>query len=273
MSNTIPELAEKIIRGHRVKRGDDLSIFLDGNLEELQKGAGAIQKHFRKNHIDLCTIINGRSGRCPENCKYCAQAACHKTGIDEYNFLPKEEIIAAAKKNQEAGVNRFAIVTAGRACKGKEFDQAIEVFEEMHRTLTIELCASMGFIDAEQFRRLRAAGVTSYHHNIETSRRFFPQICTTHTYDDKIRTIKIAQQEGMCVCSGGIIGMGENWDDRLDMAISLAELGIESIPINALMPIPGTPLEELPRLSEDVPPHLPASRYLSGVLSGWLYTP
>ena len=253
MSNTIPELAEKIIRGHRVKRGDDLSIFLDGDLEELQKGAGAIQKHFRKNHIDLCTIINGRSGRCPENCKYCAQAACHKTGIDEYNFLPKEEIIAAAKKNQEAGVNRFAIVTAGRACKGKEFDQAIEVFEEMHRTLTIELCASMGFIDAEQFRRLRAAGVTSYHHNIETSRRFFPQICTTHTYDDKIRTIKIAQQEGMCVCSGGIIGMGETWDDRIDMALTLAELDIQSIPLNALMPIKGTPLQDTPQISaEDV---------------------
>ena len=253
MSNTIPELAEKIIRGHRVKRGDDLSIFLDSDLEELQKGAGAIQKHFRKNHIDLCTIINGRSGRCPENCKYCAQAACHKTGIDEYNFLPKEEIIAAAKKNQEAGVNRFAIVTAGRACKGKEFDQAIEVFEEMHRTLTIELCASMGFIDAEQFRRLRAAGVTSYHHNIETSRRFFPQICTTHTYDDKIRTIKIAQQEGMCVCSGGIIGMGETWDDRIDMALTLAELDIQSIPLNALMPIKGTPLQDTPQISaEDV---------------------
>ena len=264
MSNTIPELAEKIIRGHRVKRGDDLSIFLDGDLEELQKGAGAIQKHFRKNHIDLCTIINGRSGRCPENCKYCAQAACHKTGIDEYNFLPKEEIIAAAKKNQEAGVNRFAIVTAGRACKGKEFDQAIEVFEEMHRTLTIELCASMGFIDAEQFRRLRAAGVTSYHHNIETSRRFFPQICTTHTYDDKIRTIKIAQQEGMCVCSGGIIGMGENWDDRLDMAISLAELGIESIPINALMPIKGTALEDRPQIEgKDVLRTIAFFRYIN----------
>ncbi len=264
MNITISELAEKIIGGHRVKRGDDLSIFLDSDLEELQRGAGAIQKHFCKNHVDLCTIINGRSGRCPENCKYCAQAACHKTGIDEYDFLPKEEIIAAAKKNQEAGVNRFAIVTAGRACKGKEFDKAIETFEEMHRTLTIGLCASMGLIDAEQFRRLRKAGVTNYHNNLETSRRFFPEICTTHTYDDKVRTIRIAQQEGMFVCSGGILGLGENWEDRLDMAVSLSELGIKSIPLNVLKPIPGTALEGIPQIeARDVLRTIAFFRYIN----------
>ena len=229
MSESVAELAQKIINGHRIKRGDDLSIFLDADLEELERGAGAIQKRFRRNHVDLCSIINGRSGRCPEDCKYCAQSAHNHTGIDEYGFLPKEEIYAAAKKNQEAGLNRFAIVTAGRALTGKEFDEAIAAFKMMKKDLTIELCASMGFLTQEQFHRLHEAGVTSYHHNIETSKRFFPHICTTHTYEDKIRTIKIAQKEGFCVCSGGIIGMGENWDDRLDMAISLAELGIESI--------------------------------------------
>jgi len=248
MTMTIPELTEKIIQGYRVKRGDDLTIFLNSDLEELQKGAGQIQKHFRRNHIDLCTIINGRSGRCSENCKYCAQAGCHHTGIDEYGFLPKEEIITEAKKNQDAGVNRFAIVTAGRALTGEDFEKALDAFRTMKKDLTIGLCASMGFLSAEQFHQLHEAGVTSYHHNIETSRRFFPQICTTHTYDDKIRTIKIAQKEGLCVCSGGIIGMGENWDDRLDMAISLAELGIDSIPINALMPIKGTALENQPQI-------------------------
>ena len=142
-----------------------------------------------------------------------------------------------------------ADVTAGRALKGKDFDKAIEAYKEMHAKLKIELCASMGFIDAEQFRRLKEAGVTSYHHNIETSRRNFPNICTTHTFEDKIRTIKIAQKEGMCVCSGGIIGMGETWDDRIDMALTLAELGIESIPLNALMPIKGTPLQDTPQIS------------------------
>ena len=121
----------------------------------------------------------------------------------------------------------------------------------MHRECKLDLCASLGFLTKEQFHRLHEAGVTSYHDNIETSRRNFPNICTTHTYDEKIATIKMAQEEGVCVCSGGIIGMGETWEDRLDMAVSLAELGIMSIPINALMPIPGTPLENLKQLSEE----------------------
>ncbi len=247
------ELAQRIIDGHRIQRGDDLSFFLDCDLEELEKGAGWIQKHFRRNHVDLCTIINGRSGRCPENCKYCAQSAHNKTGCEEYPFLPKERIVAEATRNAQAGVNRFAIVTAGRALTGKDFDSAIEAFEEMHRTLKIGLCASMGFLSREQLHRLHQAGVTSYHHNIETSRRNFPNICTTHTYDDKIREIQMVKEEGLCICSGGIIGMGETWEDRLDMAISLAELEVYSIPINALMPIPGSPLEHHPpcRRSKD----------------------
>ena len=250
---TIPELTEKIIAGYRVKRGDDLSIFLEAPLDALEEGAGRLQKHFCGNHIDFCTIINGRSGRCGENCKYCAQAACHHTGIDEYGFLPKEEIIKNARANQEAGANRFAIVTSGRALVGKDFDRAIETYKEMKHTLSIDLCASHGLLSREQLHRLHEAGVTSYHHNIETSRRFFPHICTSHTYDDRIRTIKMAQAEGFCVCSGGIIGMGETWEDRLDMAISLQELGIESIPINALMPIPGTALEGRVQLpAEDI---------------------
>lgn len=246
-------LTDKIIAGLRLKRGDDLSYFLTAPLSELQEGARRLQDHFCGNHIDFCTIINGRSGRCGENCKYCAQAACHHTGIDEYPFLPKEEIIQNAKANQDAGANRFAIVTSGRALTGADFDKAIDTYKAMHDKLTIDLCASHGLLTREQFKRLRAAGVTSYHHNIETSRRFFPQICTSHTYQDRIDTIKIAQEEGFCVCSGGIIGMGETWEDRIDMAISLSELGIESIPINALMAIPGTGLANRPALpAEDI---------------------
>lgn len=246
--NTIAALADSIIQGYRIQRGDDLSIFLEAPLEELQKGAGALQRHFCGNHVDFCTIINGRSGRCREDCKYCAQAACHHTGCDEYGFLPKEEIIANAKANQDAGANRFAIVTSGRALTGADFEKALDAYRTMKQTLHIDLCASHGLLTTEQLHRLHGTGVTSYHHNIETSRRFFPHICTTHTYDDRIRTIKAAQKEGLCVCSGGIIGMGETWEDRLDMAISLAELGIQSIPINALMPIPGTPLEHRAQL-------------------------
>lgn len=250
---TIQETAEAIIDGERIQRGDDLSLFLTAELSELQEGARRLQDHFCGNHIDFCTILNGRSGRCGENCKYCAQAACHSTGIEEYGFLPKEEIIRNARANQEAGANRFAIVTSGRALGGADFDKAIEAYAEMRDTLSIALCASHGILSREQLRRLHDAGVTSYHHNIETSRRFFPQICTSHTYEDRIRTIRLAQEEGFCVCSGGIIGMGETWEDRLDMALSLQELGIESIPINALMPIPGTEMEGRPQLpAEDV---------------------
>ena len=244
-------LADEIIQGKRLEPQDDTSYLLTAPIDELQEAAGKIQRAFCGNHIDLCTIINGRSGRCSENCRYCAQAACHHTGIDEYPFLTAEEIIANAKANEKAGVNRFAIVTSGRALVGEEFEHAIAAYEKMRDTLSIELCASHGIITREQFRRLRKAGVTSYHHNIETSSRFFPKICTTHTYDDRIRTIKIAQEEGLRVCSGGIIGMGEDWQDRLDMAFELQALGIESIPINALMPIPGTPLEKQKPLDSD----------------------
>lgn len=246
---SLDDLATRIINGYRVKREDDLSVFLNTPLKELQENAHHIQQHFCGNHIDFCTIINGRSGRCSEDCKYCAQSACHHTGIEKYDFLPEETIIAHARANEEAGVNRFSIVTAGRTLVGKDFTVAIAAYKKMHDELHIDLCASHGFLDAEQFHILHRAGVTSYHHNIETSKRFFPHICTTHTYDDKIRTIKLAQAEGLCVCSGGIIGMGETWEDRLDMAVSLAELGIESIPINALMPIKGTKLEKQKQIS------------------------
>lgn len=247
----VAELTNKIIAGYRLSPTDDRSIFMDTPLEELSEEAYRLQKQFCGNHIDLCTIVNGRSGRCGENCKYCAQAACHKTGVDTYGFLPQEQIMAHAKANQDAGANRFSIVTSGGALSGKEFEIAIDVYKEMRRTLSIDLCASHGLLTRSQFRRLREVGVTSYHHNIETSERYFPEICTTHSYADRIRTIKMAQAEGLCVCSGGIIGMGETWEDRFDMAFALQELGIESIPLNSLMAIPGTPLEHLTPLSGD----------------------
>ena len=246
----ILNLAQEIIHGKRLTREDDLSFFLTCDLEPLCQGADEIRKACVGDKVDLCSIINGRSGRCPEDCKYCAQSAHYHTECDVYDFLPEEAILEACKMNESEGVDRFSIVTAGRALTGEEFDQAIHAYETMHRECKIDLCASMGFLSAEQLHRLHKAGVTSYHHNIETSKRNFPNICTTHTYDMKVETLKKVKAEGMCACSGGIIGMGETWEDRLDMAVSLAELGIDSIPINALMPIPGTPLEHLPRLTE-----------------------
>lgn len=244
-------LADEIIGGRRITRQDDLNMFLTCDLKELCEGADRIREYFIGDKVDLCSIINGRSGRCPEDCKYCAQSAHNHTSCEIYDFLPEEKIVEACKLNESEGVDRFSIVTSGRALSGEEFEKAVHAYETMHAECRIDLCASMGFLNAEQLHRLHEAGVTSYHHNIETSKRNFPNICTTHTYEQKLETLKLVKKEGMCACSGGIIGMGETWEDRLDMAVSLAELGIDSIPINALMPIEGTPLENQPQLTED----------------------
>ena len=250
-SLSVAEIAERIIAGERLQRGDDVEIFLTTPLDELQKGAGAIQKKFFGNHIDLCTIINGKSGRCGENCKYCAQAACHKTGVEVHDFLPAEEILNIALNYEKAGVNRFSIVTSGRALSGADFDKAVEAYRLLRDKLKIEMCASHGILNAEQLRKLREVGVTGYHHNIETSKNFFAQICTSHTYEDRINTIKLAQAAGLRVCSGGIIGMGESWQDRFDMAFALAELNIKSVPINILNAVKGTALENLKPLGAE----------------------
>lgn len=247
----ILKLADEIIEGKRLSREDDLDFFVTCNLNDLCAGADKIRETCIGDRVDLCSIINGMSGRCPEDCKYCAQSAHNHTDCEVYDFLPEEKIMEACKTNEKERVDRFAIVTAGRALSGEEFDKAIKAYERMNKECDIELCASMGFLSAEQLHRLHEAGVTSYHHNIETSRRNFPNICSTHTYDMKIETLKKVKAEGMYACSGGIIGMGESWEDRIDMAVSLAEVGVDSIPINALMPIKGTPLENLESLTED----------------------
>lgn len=244
------KLADEIIDGRRLTREEDLSFFVDCDLDALCKGADKIRSYFVGDKVDLCSIINGRSGRCPEDCKYCAQSAHYHTDCETYDFLPKEQIIAACRLNEREGVDRFSIVTSGKALSGEEFEKAIEAYEAMKSECNIELCASMGFLTREQLHRLHEAGVSSYHHNIETSKRNFPNICTTHTYEQKLATLKMVKEEGMYVCSGGIIGMGETWDDRIDMAVSLSECGVDSIPINALMPIKGTPLENLERITE-----------------------
>ena len=201
--------------------------------------------------VDLCSIVNGRSGKCPEDCKYCAQSAHYHTECNVYDFLSEEELLEACKLNECEGVDRFSIVTAGRNLSGEEFEKALHAFKRMKKECDIELCASMGFLNREQFRRLKEIGVDRYHHNIETSKRFFSHICTTHTYEQKFATLKVLKEEGMKICSGGIIGMGENWEDRIDMAVSLSEVGVDSIPLNALMPIKGTPLENQERLTEE----------------------
>lgn len=245
------DLAKEIIAGRRLQRGEDLSFFLTVNSAELFEGANMIREALCGSKADLCTIINGRSGRCSEDCRFCAQSAYHRTGIEEYKFLDPDVIAEDCKKSEANGIHRYSIVTAGRTLLDEDFSKAVETYKKLHAECTIKLCASHGFLTGEQLLLLREAGVTTYHANIETSRRYFPNVCTTHTYDDKISEIVLAKKAGLKVCSGGIIGMGETWDDRIDMAISLYELEADSIPINALVPIKGTCFGNLAPLSEE----------------------
>lgn len=246
----ISELAESIIGGKRLNRSDDLTVLTGADTDELCSAADRIRKALCGDSADLCSIINGRSGRCPENCKFCAQSAHNSTGIDEYGFLDENTILAECRHNAERGVHRFSIVTAGRTLSDADFEKAVSAYRRMSAECGIKLCASHGLLTEEQFTRLRESGVTTYHCNIETSRRYFPSICTTHTFDDKIACIKRARKCGLSVCSGGIIGMGETWEDRVDMALTLSELSIRSVPINALRPIKGTALEDAVPLTE-----------------------
>lgn len=244
-------LAKEIIQGRRLKREEDLSFILEADSDELFEGSNMIRHELCGNKVDLCSIINGRSGRCSEDCNFCAQSSYHKTGINEYEFLDSDIIINDCKRNQENGVHRYSIVTSGKNLNDKDFDKAITAYLKMSAKCEIKLCASHGLLTKEQLIRLKEVGVSMYHANIETSKSNFPNICTTHTYEDKIKQIKLAQEAGLEVCSGGIIGMGETWEDRIDMAISLSELEIESIPINTLIPIKDTSCKNLKPLSED----------------------
>ncbi len=247
----VKNLADEIIQGFRLSKDDDLSMLKDAPLQDLCTGADRIRAHFIGDGVDLCTIISGRNGACGENCKFCAQSAHNHTGCDVYGLLDFDEIYALASSNEKAGVNRFAIVISGRGPSNEDFDKIIAIYKRLRKALRIDLCASLGFLTQEQFERLYDAGVRRYHNNIETSPKYFKEVCTSHTFQDKAANIRRAQKAGLNVCSGGIIGMGETMDDRIDMALALSELEIRSIPINMLIPIPGTPLEHLPALGNE----------------------
>lgn len=244
-------LAEEIIAGRRITRDGHPEQLLKVDLPSLCKGADRIRHALCGDRFEFCTIINARSGRCGEDCRFCAQSCHHHTNTEEYPFLSSDEMIEDALRSETAGVDRYSIVTAGRGLHGADFAEAVAVYRRMKRKTHLSLCASHGLQTDEEFKQLKAVGVTRYHANIETSARYFPQICTTHTYQDKIDNIQRARQAGLSICSGGIIGMGETAEDRLDMAISLSELAVDSIPINLFTPIKGTPLADLPPIAEE----------------------
>lgn len=246
----LKQIVDKVLNGEKVTE-NDVEFLIKCNLKEVCKGADEIRKKLNGNKVDLCAIINGKSGKCGEDCKFCAQSAHNHTDIEAYDFLDKETITRDCIENFKSGVHRYSIVTAGRTLSDSDFEKALNVYAHIHNKCSINLCASHGLLTYEQLLMLKKSGVERYHCNLETSREFFSNICTTHTYDQKIEVIKNAKRVGLEVCSGGIIGMGETMEDRVSLAFTLAELNVDSIPINVLIPIPNTPLEDMKMLEED----------------------
>lgn len=202
--------------------------------------------------FDTCSIMNARSGRCSEDCKWCAQSAHHAAECDIYPLVGVGEAVAQARHNASKGVRRFSLVTSGRTMSPGEVRRAAEIYKAIAEACPeLELCASMGLLEREELEVLHEAGVSRYHCNLETAPSFFPALCSTHTVEDKLRTIRAAREAGMEVCSGGIIGMGETHEQRVELAVTLRDLGIKSIPVNVLNPIGGTPLEGMAPLPDE----------------------
>lgn len=249
----IKELKQKIYAGNDISKEEALALAdASTDLQELAAAADEIRKHLCQNRFDLCTIVNGKCGRCPEDCKYCAQSAHYQTDChDSYPLLSTQALLEGAARSKEQGVLRYSIVTSGRQLDSREVEEVCVSIREIRRQVGIEICVSFGLLDEMQFRRLKEAGASRVHCNLETSRRFFSQVCTTHTYEDKIAVLRAARAAGLSVCSGGIVGLGEEMEDRIDLALTLRDLGVKSVPLNLLNPIKGTPYEDNPILTNE----------------------
>lgn len=247
----ITELQARVLNGEQITREEAIRLSQVADKNKLYKAAGKIRDKFCGNYFDTCSIVNARSGRCSENCKWCAQSVLFNTHIEKYELIDEATCLELALKNDKYQINKFSFVTSGRALSQKYIEQLCGYAQKIHSRTSLKLCASMGLLQRDQLRQLKEAGITRYHCNLETSPNYFSKLCTSHTITDKISTIRMAKEVGMEVCSGGIIGMGESMEDRIDLALALRELEIKSIPLNILNPIPGTPLENTAPLSDE----------------------
>ena len=243
-------IKKEILNGNSITFEEALSL-TKSPIDSLCSAADEIRLFYCKNSFDICAIINGKSGGCSENCKYCAQSIYNNAIIENYPLLDLHTITNAAENCHKQGILRFSVVTSGKKLNETEIDTLTNIYSKIKDKCEISLCASHGLLNYNQLLKIKNAGVSRYHNNLETSRNFFPKICTTHTYDEKIETIKNAQKAGLKVCSGGIIGLGETIKDRIELAFELKKLKIKSVPINILNPIPKTPLENVPKISYD----------------------
>ncbi len=234
-------IKEKVLCGGRITRKEAtyLATLKDRLIFDLFAAANSIRDHFHGGRIDLCSIVNAKSGRCPEDCAYCAQSSRSRARITAYPLIEKKQVISRAEEAKKGGANRFCIVTSGRTVSGSELLKIADMISGV-RKLGLLPCATLGLMGREDMNILKQAGLNRYHNNLETSERLFPAVCRTHSYSDKIETIRSAQAAGLSVCSGGIFGLGESWQDRIDMAFALRDLDPDSVPINFLSPIKGT---------------------------------
>lgn len=244
-------LKQKVINGHKITYDEAVQLSKTENTQQLYDAADEIRLHFCGTTMDLCSITNAKSGRCSQDCKWCSQSRHYKTNVEEYEIVDKEAAVNEAIENAKKGIKRHSLVTSGRRVYDKTLDNLIPIYKEIREKTNISLCASMGLIDKAQLERLRdEVGIEHYHCNLETAPSFFSQVVSSHTQEEKILTIKWAKELGIKICSGGIIGMGETMEHRIELACMLRDLEIQSIPINILTPVGGTPLENATPLSE-----------------------
>ena len=250
----IAMLGQRVLAGGHISRPEALELFqLAGSADiyDLMAWANRIRERFKGNRIHLCSIVNIKAGGCPENCKFCAQSALYQTEAPRYGLVPTDDVLAAADEAGRNGVVGFGIVAAWRGLEeGPVLDAICEQLEALKRSGKARPDGSLGLIkSARVAARLKAAGCECYNHNLESSRRFFPQVCDSHTYDERLETIRHLKNAGLKICSGGILGMGETREDRCDLAFALKEIGASIVPINILNPIPGTPFGDRQPLS------------------------
>ena len=245
-------LTDRVINGADITRSEAmyiLSLRTQEGIVMLLAHATILRNHFKGNRIDLCAVVNAKSGRCTEDCIFCAQSARHKTDIKTYPLMSTSKVIKASSVAGGAGAHRLGIVTSGKGITNREELERIgEFIKEISKSSTITPCASLGVLSDEQLSRLRDAGLKRYHHNLETAESHFFKICSTHTYKERVHTILMVKKKGFEVCSGGIFGLGETPEQRVELAFALKDLEVDSVPLNFLNPVKGTPAEKQPLL-------------------------
>ena len=244
-NRTVDDAVERVIDGERLDRTDGLAL-LAQDAESLAAGADMVRREFSDGTVDACSIVNAKAGDCAEDCGFCAQSVHFDTGIDTYGFLGPEKVLDAAKRAEADGAQRFGIVVAEKGVSKKqrpeEWEEVCEAIRLVRDGTEVEVDASLGLLTEEEARELVSIGLNHYNHNIETSRRYFPEVVGTHSFEERLKTLHRAKEAGMDLCAGVILGMGESPTDRVDAAVELQEIGVSSLPVNILNPVAGTPL-------------------------------